>query len=141
MTITMNEPQSSVAQPATATTPAVKRLSLKDISQLGYLQKTKEVYAGAVVTLQTLSISRQQKILSHLPADIMDPVVKFTHLQVETLANATLSINDEKYTENDVDRLREFYGGLQGKVLQEFFAVYQELVDEQDITLTGLKKT
>lgn len=138
MTIAITEP--TAAQQA-ATTPSVKPMSLRDISQLGYLQKTKEVYSGVTVTLQTLSISRQQKILAHLPTDITDPVVKFTHLQVETLANATLSINDEKYTENDVDRLREFYGGLQGKVLQEFFAVYQELVDQQDQALTGLKKT
>lgn len=139
MTIAITEPQLAV-QPA-ATTPPVKPMSLKDITQLGYVQKTAEVYSGVTVTLQTLSISRQQKILGFLPTDITDPVVKFTHLQVETLANATLAINDEKYTENDVNRLREFYGGLQGRVLQEFFAVYQALVDDQDQTLTGLKKT
>ena len=120
---------------------AVKPMDLKDISQLGYLQKTKEVYPGVMLTVQTLSISRQQTILSTIPADLSDPVVKYTRLQVETLANTTLAINAEKYTEADIDRLRNFYGGLQSRVLQEFYAVYQEMMDEQEQTLSGLKKT
>jgi hypothetical protein len=118
----------------------VKPLSLKEISQLGYIQKTREVYAGVTIAVQTLSISRQQLILSNIPTDITDPVLKYTRLQVETLAHATLSINDEKYTENDVVRLREFYGGLQSRVLQACYGVYQDAVDEQEKILTDLKK-
>ena len=121
--------------------PEVKPLKLEDISQLGYLQKTREVFAGATLTVQTLALSRQQKILSNIPADITDPLVRYTHLQVETLANATLAINDEKYSEADVNRLRAFYSGLQSRVLQSFYDVYQEMMDDQDTVLSGLKKT
>lgn len=122
-------------------TPAVKPMKLEDISQLGYMQKTREVFTGATLTVQTLALSRQQKILSNIPADITDPLVRYTHLQVETLANATLAINDEKYSEADVNRLRAFYGGLQSRVLQSFYDVYQEMMDEQEKILSGLKKT
>jgi len=94
-------------------TPEVKEkptkpMDLREISQLGYCQKTREVLKGVTVTVQTLSISRQQKILSNLPTELQDPILRFTRLQVETLAHATLAINDEKYSEADVDRLREF---------------------------------
>lgn len=119
----------------------VKPLDLKDISQLGYTQLTREVFAGVTVTMQTLSISRQQKVLSTIPANTDDPVVKFTQLQIETLANATLSINGSKYTEADLGLLREFYGGLQSRVLQSFYAVYEEMMTTQEQTLAGLKKT
>lgn len=119
----------------------VKPLALKDISQLGYTQLTKEIFQGVTVTMQTLSISRQQKILSTLPASIDDPVVKFTHLQVETLANATLAVNDTKYTEAELDTLRSFYGSLQPRVLQAFYAVYEEMMAAQDASLSSLKKT
>lgn len=117
-----------------------KPLSLKEISQLGYIQKTKEVFAGVTLAVQTLSISRQQLILSNIPADITDPVLKYTRLQVETLAHATLSINDEKYTEKDVERLREFYSGLAPIVLQGCYSIYQDAVDEQEKVLSDLKK-
>ena len=120
---------------------AVKPLDLNDIAQLGYLQKTKEVYKGVTITLQTLSTTRQQKILSYIPADESDALAKFTQLQVETLANATLAINDNKYTAADIDFLRGWYGSLQGKVLQEFYAVYNELMEEQDKVLSSLKKS
>jgi len=126
---------------ATAEAPAVKPMTLAEISQLGYIQRTREVFAGATLTVQTLSLSRQQKILSTIPTDTTDPLVRYTHLQVETLANATLAINDEKYSEADVDRLRKFYSGLQGRVLQSFYDVYQEMMDEQEKTLSSLKKT
>ena len=118
----------------------VKPLNLKEISQLGYIQKTKEVFEGVTLTIQTLPISRQQQILSIIPADITDPVLKYTSLQIETLANATLAINSEKYTENDVERLREFYKGLQSRVLQGFYSLYQEAMDEQETILSDLKK-
>jgi len=126
----------------TATTEAPKKpLDLKDIAQLGYLQKTKEIFTGVTVTVQTLPISRQQKILAVIPADMTDALLRFTRLQVETLANATLAVNDEKYTEANVEYLREFYGGLQSRVLQAFYEVYQEMMDEQEQILGGLKKT
>jgi hypothetical protein len=128
--------------PATAAMPDVKKpMTLNEISQLGYNQKTKEVFDGATLTVQTLSLSRQQKILSNIPAEATDPLVRYTHLQIETLANATLAINDEKYSEADVNRLRAFYGGLQSRVLQFFYEVYQDMMDEQEKTLSGLKKT
>lgn len=119
----------------------VKPMTLAEISQLGYIQKTREVISGANLTVQTLSLSRQQKILSNIPADMTDPLVRYTHLQVETLANATLAINDEKYSEADVEKLRKFYSGLQSRVLQLFYDVYQEIMDEQEQVLAGLKKT
>jgi hypothetical protein len=126
---------------ATVEVPIVKPMTLSEISQLGYIQKTREVFAGATLTVQTLSLSRQQKILSNIPAELSDPLVRYTHLQVETLANATLAINDEKYSEADVDRLRKFYSGLQSRVLQSFYDIYQEMMDEQEKTLASLKKT
>ncbi len=119
----------------------VKPMNLNEISQLGYIQKTREVFPGATLTVQTLALSRQQKILSNIPADTTDPLVRYTHLQVETLANATLAINDEKYSEADVDRLRKFYSGLQSRVLQSFYDVYQEIMDDQEQVLSSLKKT
>src|SRR5277367_6246962 len=125
---------------ATADVPATptKPMNLNEISQLGYLQKTREVYTGANLTVQTLSLSRQQKILSNIPAEVTDPLVRYTHLQIETLANATLAINDEKYSEADVNRLRVFYSGLQSRVLQSFYDVYQEMMDDQEKILAGL---
>jgi len=127
---------------ATAGTPDPKKpMTLADISQLGYIQKTREVFEGATLTVQTLSLSRQQKILLNIPADTTDPLVRYTHLQIETLANATLAINDEKYSEADVDRLRKFYSGLQASVLQSFYEVYQEMMVDQEKTLASLKKT
>lgn len=117
-----------------------KPMNLTEISQLGYLQKTREVFTGVILTVQTLALSRQQKILSNMPADMSEPLVRYTYLQVETLANATLAINDEKYTEADVDRLKKFYSGLQGRVLQSFYDVYQQMMDEQEQILVGLKK-
>jgi len=120
---------------------SVKPLDLKDISQLGYVQKTKEVFKGVTMTLQTLSASRQHQILSMLPANNVDALAKYTQMQVETLALATLAINDKKYSEADVDTLRQFYAGLQSKVLQEFYAFYTELVMDQESVLVGLKKT
>ena len=127
---------------ATTEAPAAKKpLELKDIAQLGYLQKTKEIFNGVTVTVQTLPISRQQKILAVIPAEITDPLLRFIRLQVETLANATLAVNDEKYTEANLDYLREFYGGLQSRVLQAFYEVYQSMMDEQEQILGGLKKT
>ena len=122
-------------------TKATKPLDFKEIAQLGYLQKTKEIYNGLTVTLQTLSNSRHQKILSLLPADNSDALFKYTQLQVETLVYATLAINDEKFSEADIERLRKLYGEMQNRVLQEIYTVYQELTEEQDKVLTGLKKT
>jgi len=121
---------------------SVKPLELKDISQLGYIKKTKEILTGVVVSLQTLSAARQHKILSTLPAsENVDAIAKYTQLQVETLAYATVAINDAVYTEADVDTLRKFYAGLQTRVLREFYGFYMELVTDQDLVLTGLKKT
>jgi hypothetical protein len=118
-----------------------KPMDLTQIAQLGYIQKTREIFSGVTLAVQTLPLSRQQKILSNIPAEITDPLVRYTHLQVETLAHATLAINDEKYTEGDVDRLRKFYSGLQSRVLQAFYDVYQGMMDEQEKVLAGLKKT
>ena len=57
------------------------------------------------------------------------------------MVHATLAINDEKFSEADIERLRKLYGEMQSRVLQEIYAVYQELTEEQDKVLTGLKKT
>lgn len=138
---TKSEPAVAAAPTTTSVPVPSKPLELSDISQLGYLQKTREVFKGVTVTLQTLSISRQQKILATLPPDTTDPVIRFTQLQVETLSNATLAINADSFTEADLEKLRHFYAGLQSRVLQAFYAVYQEMMDEQEATLGGLKKT
>ena len=130
---------------ATATEPkkeeTVKPLDLKDIAQLGYLRKSKEIFKGVNITLQTLSAAHQQTILSLLPSDTTDALSRFTQLQVETLAYATVAINDKTYTAADVEFLRGWYGNLQGRVLQEFYMVYNELMEEQDQVLVSLKKS
>ena len=117
----------------------VKPLELNDIAQLGYIKKTTEVFKGVTLTLQTLSAAHHQTILSKIPTD-SDALVKFTQLQVETLAHATVAINNKAYSAADVDFLRGWYGSLQSKVLQEFYATYNDLVEEQDKVLTSLKK-
>jgi len=117
-----------------------KVLTLEDITQLGYLRKTKEVFEGVTVSLQTLSHARQQQTLLLLPAGNIDQLAKYTQMQVETLSHATVDINGREFTEKDVDFLRGWYSKLQNKVLIEIYNFYLELVDEQDGVLDGLKK-
>ena len=123
-----------------AVTEEKKVLSLDDIAQLGYLTKTKEIFEGVTVTFQTLSHARQQKILSSLPTDDSDHLVRYTQLQVETLVHSTVNINGTSYTEKDADFLRDWYLKLQNKVLLSFYSAYLELSEEQDAVLETLKK-
>ncbi len=117
-----------------------KALSLDDIAKLGYVTKTKEIFKGVTATFQTLSHSRQQQILTNLPANNIEQLARYNKMQVETLVHATIKINDESYTEKDVEFLRDWYSKLQNKVLIEFYAAYLELSEEQDNILEELKK-
>lgn len=118
-----------------------KALDLSDISQLGRIEKTKEVLKGVSVTLQTLSASHQQKILAALPSEKEDPLGRYAVLQMETLTYATVAINGKTYADNDRGSLRAFYSGLQNKILQEIYSFYTQLMEEQNTVIDGLKKT
>ena len=115
-----------------------KTVDLNFVLQLGRVEKTKEVFKGLSITLQTLSASHQQKILAALPSDSTDALGRFATLQIETLATATVAMNGIK---TDQAEWRKMYSGMQSRVLQEVYSFYNELVDEQNSVMDSLKKT
>jgi len=118
-----------------------KLLELTDITQLGRIEKTKEILKGVVVTLQSLSATHQQKILESLPPQSTDALAKFTCMQIDTLVYSTVSINNKRYNDENRAELRVFYSNLQNKVMQEFYNLYSELITEQNSVIDSLKKT
>jgi len=118
-----------------------KSIELKDISQLGRIEKTQEVFNGLTVTLQSLSASHQHKALAALPPESLDTLARFTALQIETLIYATIEINGKKYNDNNRSELRSLYSEMQNKILQEIYGLYTEIAKEQNEVITSLKKT
>ena len=115
-----------------------KTVDLSSILQLGRIEKTKEVFKGLALTLQTLSASHQQKILAALPSDTQDALGRYATLQIETLASATVAMNGVKA---DVAVWKKMYSEMQNRVLQEIYSFYVELVEEQNSVMDSLKKT
>ncbi len=116
-------------------------LELTDISQLGRITKTEKILKGVTVAFQTLTAAHQHQILASLPPNSLDPIGKYTAMQIETLVYATLSINNKKYAESDKDELRTFYSNLQNKVLQTFYDFYLRVNEDQNKVIESLKKT
>lgn len=115
-----------------------KTVDLNSILQLGRIEKTKEVFKGLSITLQTLSASHQQKILAALPSDNSDALGRYATLQIETLASATVAMNGVKA---DYANWKTMYSEMQSRVLQEIYSFYIELVEEQNSVMDSLKKT
>ena len=114
-----------------------KTVDLSSILQLGRIEKTKEVFKGVALTLQTLSASHQQKILAALPSDTQDALGRYATLQIETLASATVAMNGVKA---DYVTWKKMYSEMQNRVLQEIYSFYVELVEEQNSVMDSLKK-
>jgi hypothetical protein len=115
-----------------------KTVDLSSVLQLGRIEKTKEVFKGLSITLQTLSASHQQKILAALPTDNQDALGRYATLQIETLASATVAMNGVKA---DYASWKSMYSEMQSRVLQEVYSFYVELVEEQNSVMDSLKKT
>lgn len=115
-----------------------KTIDLSSVLQLGRIEKTKEVFKGVSITLQTLSASHQQKILAALPSDTQDALGRYATLQIETLAAATVAMNGVKA---DYASWKPMYAEMQSRVLQEVYSFYVELVEEQNSVVDSLKKT
>ena len=115
-----------------------KTVDLSSVLQLGRIEKTKEVFKGLSITLQTLSASHQQKILAALPSDNQDALGRYATLQIETLAAATVAMNGVKA---DYASWKTMYSDMQSRVLQEVYTFYVELVEEQNSVMDSLKKT
>jgi len=115
-----------------------KTVDLSSVLQLGRIEKTKEVFKGLSITLQTLSASHQQKILAALPTDNQDALGRYATLQIETLAAATVAMNGVKA---DYASWKTMYSDMQSRVLQEVYSFYVELVEEQNSVMDSLKKT
>jgi len=118
-----------------------KEFDLKNISQLGLIEKTKEILKGLSITLRSLTSSYQHKVLAGLPPESLDAFARYSALQVETLVYATLNINGKKYDDINRVELRPLYSQMQNKVLQEVYALYLEISKEQDEVIQSLKKT
>ncbi len=110
---------------------------LKSILQLGKIQKDIELHKELTITLHTLSVLEQQRVMEKLPANDTTEVAKFVHLQRLSLIEATDKINGMDVT---IEESEEFYNALQYSVLAEAFTKYSLLAEDQDKVLTELKK-
>ena len=113
------------------------REELRSLIQLGRVEKEIEINEKLKVTVHTLSVLEQQKVMESLPISDMSEVAKFVHLQRLTLIQVTTKINGLDVT---IEEAKEFYDSLQYSVLAETFTRYSSLTDDQEKALEELKK-
>jgi len=116
-------------------------MELKSLSQLGCIEKEKEILKGLKLKLRTLSSSEQQEIQELLPITNIEQAVSpslITKLQIHTLAKATVAVNEMAPTNKE--ELLKIYAELQTPVLNEAYKFYLELLGEQDKLVEELKK-
>lgn len=110
---------------------------LKDLFQLKRLEKDFEIIEGLKVTLHTLSLEEQSAALRNLPDINKDPASWLLAQHKNTLVYATSSINGQTHSTEELSKL---YSGLQTVVIEEMFARYSELDNEQKSLFEDLKK-
>ena len=113
---------------------------ISSVSDLGKVRDTKEVIDGHTVTLETLTVGEQDKVLAGLP-DSLPNFQRFHRMRILTLTYATREYNGQKIrTDKDREGMYDFYYSLQDKLLSKFYTFYLDLVEEQNDVIDELKK-
>jgi hypothetical protein len=112
-------------------------MQLAELANLGKIELEFEVVKGLKVKLHTLSMSEQDRALKSIPATLNDATGQFHHLQKALLVEATESVNGEKLSKTDLDKL---YSDMQESLFQEIAAQYTTLLQSQNEVMNELKK-
>jgi len=114
-------------------------MDLKSFAALGLVSKEFEIVKDLKVSMHTLSVLQQQQALSELivsPAG-QDPALRTVVLQQALLVYALDTINGAKVT---LQEAKDFIQNLQAPIFNEIYNCYDLMAQEQDNTLTELKK-
>jgi hypothetical protein len=114
-------------------------MDLKSFSSLNRIEREFDIVNGLKVSLHTLSVLQQQQALAELPTSPagQDPALRAVILQQALLIYALDSLNGKAIT---VQESKEFIQNLQAPIFNEIYNCYDVLAQEQDTTLTELKK-
>ena len=114
-------------------------MDLKSFAALGLISKEFEVVKDLKISMHTLSVLQQQNALSELIASPagQDPALRTVVLQQALLVYSLDTINGEKI---DLQKAKEFIQSLQAPIFNEIYNCYDLMAQEQDNTLTELKK-
>lgn len=125
-------------------------MNLNSLAKLGRVETEKQITKGLKVKLRTLTALEYAKVMQMakdfsggLDTPSMEALGRLAELQMETLAHATVAVNDEEVPEADSDRipkLRSFYQNLQYPVLTEVYRTYLDLLGTQNGVMDDLKK-
>jgi len=114
-------------------------MDLTNFASLNRVEKEFEVVNGLKIKMHTLSVLQQQAALSQLPTSPLgqDPALRAVVLQQALLIYALDSVNGEKISLEDATK---FIQNLQAPIFNEIYNCYDAMAQEQDTTLTELKK-
>ena len=114
-------------------------MDLKSFSSLNRVEKEFDVVNGLKVSMHTLSVLQQQQALAELPASPVgqDPALRAVVLQQALLIYALDSVNGSKVS---LQEAKDFIQSLQAPIFNEIYNCYDQMAQEQDVTLTELKK-
>jgi hypothetical protein len=114
-------------------------MDLTSFAVLNRVEKEFEVVNGLKIKMHTLSVLQQQAALSQLPTSPLgqDPALRAVVLQQALLIYALDSVNGEKISLEDATK---FIQNLQAPIFNEIYNCYDTMAQEQDTTLTELKK-
>lgn len=114
-------------------------MDLKSFSALNRVEKEFDVVSGLKISMHTLSVLQQQQALAELPTSPlgMDTALRAVILQQALLIYAIDTINGEKV---DIKFIKDFIQGLQAPIFNAIYNCYDQMAQEQDVTLEELKK-
>jgi hypothetical protein len=114
-------------------------MDLTSFSSLNRVEKEFEVVNGLKIKMHTLSVVQQQSALSQLPTSPLgqDAALRAIVLQQALLIYAIDTINGEKL---ELPKVTEFVQNLQAPIFNEIYNCYDQMAQEQDSTLSELKK-
>ncbi len=114
-------------------------MDLKSFSNLNKIEREFDVVTGLKVSMHTLSVLQQQQALAEIPTSPVgtDTALRAVILQQALLIYALDSINGEKV---DLQTAKKFIQDLQAPIFNEIYNCYDLMAQEQDKTLTELKK-
>jgi hypothetical protein len=114
-------------------------MDLKSFSALNRVEKEFDVVNGLKISMHTLSVLQQQQALAELPTSPlgMDTALRAVILQQALLIYAIDTINGEKV---DIKFTKDFIQGLQAPIFNAIYNCYDQMAQEQDVTLEELKK-
>jgi len=114
-------------------------MDLKVFSALNRVEKEFEVVNGLKLSMHTLSVLQQQQALAELPTSPLgiDNALRAVILQQALIIYAIDTINGTKVT---IPEAKEFIQNLQAPIFNAVYNCYDQMAQEQDVTLEELKK-